>query len=133
MARADPELHLRRQRPRSQGVPRQTGNIGVYAAGYYPQVRQRLPALAADAGRRCLRRDRRHSLHRDPQAYDPPTNVVATDNQRPVSAAYPYYIGTSGDFYDPGYRAGHAYASLESSVAERVSIGRHDRRACRTT
>jgi penicillin amidase len=51
-----------------------------------------------------------------PQVYDPPSHVVATDNQRPVSASYPYYVGTSGDFYDPGYRAGFAYQSLDAAV-----------------
>ena len=59
-----------------------------------------------------------------PQVYDPPAHVVATDNQRPVSASYPYYVGTSDDFYDPGYRAAHAYSSLESSLASgSVSAG----------
>jgi penicillin G amidase len=50
-----------------------------------------------------------------PQAYDPPLHVIADDNQRPVAASYPYYIGTSDDFFDPGYRAAYAYASLEKS------------------
>ena len=47
-----------------------------------------------------------------PQVYDPPGHVVATANQRPVGASYPYYIGTSANFFDPGYRAGQIYASL---------------------
>ncbi len=50
-----------------------------------------------------------------PQVYDPPSHVVATDNQRPVAADYPYYVGTSYDFFDPGYRAAHAYQTLGSS------------------
>ena len=50
-----------------------------------------------------------------PQVYDPPSHVVATDNQRPVAADYPYYVGTSYDFYDPGYRAAHAYQTLGSA------------------
>jgi penicillin G amidase len=37
---------------------------------------------------------------------------VATGNQRPVAADYPYYVGTSDDFYDPGYRAAYAYQTL---------------------
>ena len=49
-----------------------------------------------------------------PQVYDPPSHVVATANQRPVTAAYPYYIGTSADFFDPGYRAATIYAALPS-------------------
>ena len=47
-----------------------------------------------------------------PQVYDPPSHVVATANQRPVTAAYPYYIGTSANFFDPGYRATTIYAAL---------------------
>ena len=43
--------------------------------------------------------------------------MVADDNQRPVAATYPYYVGTSDDFYDPGYRAGNAYATLDQAVA----------------
>ena len=38
--------------------------------------------------------------------------MLATANQRPVTAAYPYYIGTSADFFDPGYRAATIYAAL---------------------
>jgi penicillin amidase len=51
-----------------------------------------------------------------PQVYDPPSHVVATDNQRPVAADYPYYIGTSDDFYDPGYRAAYAYQTLGATA-----------------
>jgi penicillin G amidase len=47
-----------------------------------------------------------------PQAYDPPSHLIVTANQRPVTAAYPYYIGTTGDFFDPGYRAAYAYQYL---------------------
>ena len=36
-----------------------------------PAGARRLPAVAADAGRRCLRRDRRHPLHRDPAGLRP--------------------------------------------------------------
>jgi penicillin amidase len=50
-----------------------------------------------------------------PQAYDPPSHLIATDNQRPVDAGYPYYVGTAYDFYDPGYRAAHAYAALRAA------------------
>ena len=48
-----------------------------------------------------------------PQVYDPPGHVVATANQRPVGGSYPYYIGTTANFFDPGYRAGQIYASLQ--------------------
>jgi penicillin amidase len=51
-----------------------------------------------------------------PQVYDPPAHVVATANQRPVGPSYPYYIGTSANFFDPGYRAGEIYASLRGKT-----------------
>ena len=50
-----------------------------------------------------------------PQAYDPPSHLIATGNQRPVSGDYPYYVGTALDFYDPGYRAAHAYSALKAA------------------
>jgi penicillin amidase len=50
-----------------------------------------------------------------PQVYNPPGHVVATANQRPVGPSYPYYIGTSANFFDPGYRAAEIYASLRGS------------------
>ena len=70
-----------------------------------------------------------------PQVYDPPGHVVATANQRPVGSSYPYYIGTSADFFDPGYRAcaiyaylrGHSamtmgsFATLQASVTDRLA------------
>ena len=49
-----------------------------------------------------------------PQVYDPPSHLIVTANQRPVTAAYPYYTGTSGNFYDPGYRAAYAHAYLRA-------------------
>jgi penicillin G amidase len=54
-----------------------------------------------------------------PRVYDPPGHVVATANQRPVGADYPYYIGTAKG-YDPGYRARQIYATLTAngSVSE---------------
>jgi len=90
----------------------QTGNIGVYAAGYYPQVPSGCqPWLPMPGTGQC---DISGVVPDNaiPQVYDPPSHVVATDNQRPVAADYPYYVGTSDDFYDPGYRAAHAYATL---------------------
>ena len=95
-----------------------TGNIGVYAAGYYPQVPAGCqPWLPMSGTGAC---DITGVIPYDaiPQAYDPPSHAVATDNQRPVSASYPYYVGTSDDFYDPGYRAEHAYAWLSSAGSQ---------------
>jgi len=47
-----------------------------------------------------------------PQVYDPPGHVVVTANQRPAGPSYPYYLGTTADFFDPGYRAGQIGALL---------------------
>ncbi|HEX4830986.1 MAG TPA: penicillin acylase family protein [Trebonia sp.] len=94
-----------------------SGNIGVYAAGYYPQVAAGCqPWLPMPGGGSC---DVTGVIPYSaiPQVYDPPAHVVATDNQRPVTAAYPYYVGTSDGFYDPGYRAAYAQASLSSLLA----------------
>lgn len=92
------------------------GNIGVVAAGYFPLTKGGNPwfplpgtgeydvvgAIPFDA---------------TPQVYNPPNHVVATANQRPVSADYPYYIGTTLNAFDNGYRANRIYQYLESHQA----------------
>jgi penicillin G amidase len=94
-----------------------SGNIAAIAAGYYPQVgagcRPWLPMTGTGG---C---DVRGVIAYAavPQVYDPPSHVVVTANQRPVTAAYPYYIGTSADFFDPGYRAATATAALTGRSA----------------
>lgn len=92
----------------------QVGNIGVYAAGYYPQVPAGCHPWLPMPGTGGCDIAGVIPYNAIPQVYDPPSDVVATGNQRPVSAAYPYYIGTSGDFYAPGYRVGYAYQSLRA-------------------
>jgi penicillin G amidase len=87
------------------------GNIGAISAGYYPLVRHGdpwlpMPGTGADDVAGVI------PYASVPQVYDPPAHVVATANQRPVGPSYPYYIGTSANFFDPGYRAGEIYASL---------------------
>jgi penicillin amidase len=87
------------------------GNIGAISAGYYPVVRHGqpwlpMPGTGADDVAGVI------PYPAVPQAYDPPGHVLATANQRPVGPSYPYYIGTTADFFDPGYRAGQIYASL---------------------
>ncbi len=47
-----------------------------------------------------------------PQVFDPPGHVLATANQRPVGPSYPYYIGTSENFFDNSFRANQIYAGL---------------------
>jgi penicillin amidase len=87
------------------------GHIGAISAGYYPVVRRGqpwlpMPGTGADDVAGVI------PYSAVPQAYDPPGHVVATANQRPVGPSYPYYIGTSANFFDPGYRASQIYASL---------------------
>ena len=87
------------------------GHIGAVSAGYYPVVRRGqpwlpMPGTGADDVAGVI------PYSAIPQAYDPPGHVLATANQRPAGPSYPYYIGTTADFFDPGYRAGQIYASL---------------------
>jgi penicillin amidase len=87
------------------------GNIGAISAGYYPVVRHGdpwlpLPGTGADDIAGVI------PYRAVPQVYNPPGHLVATANQRPVGPSYPYYIGTSANFFDPGYRASEIYDSL---------------------
>jgi penicillin G amidase len=87
------------------------GNIGAISAGYYPLVRHGdpwlpMPGTGADDLAGVI------PYSAIPQLYDPPSHVVVTANQRPVGPSYPYYIGTSANQFDPGYRASEIYASL---------------------
>jgi penicillin amidase len=92
------------------------GNIGVIPAGYYPQVAHGdpwlpLPGTGADDIVGVI------PYAAVPQVYDPPGHVVATANQRPAGPSYPYYIGTSADFYDNGFRADEIYSLLRGRPA----------------
>jgi penicillin G amidase len=87
------------------------GNIGAIAAGYYPQVARGDPWLplsgtGADDVAGVI------PYAAVPQVYDPEGHTIASANQRPVGSSYPYYIGTSADFFDPGYRSTEIYTYL---------------------
>ena len=87
------------------------GHIGEISAGYYPQVAQGdpwlpLPGTGADDIDGII------PYAAVPQVYDPPGHVLATANQRPVGPSYPYYIGTSENFFDNSFRANQIYAGL---------------------
>jgi penicillin amidase len=92
-----------------------SGNIGVIAPGYYPQVPAGCEPWLPMPGTGACDISGVIPYQAVPQAYDPPSHLIATDNQRPVSGDYPYYVGTAFDFYDPGYRAAHAYSSLKAA------------------
>jgi penicillin amidase len=97
-----------------------SGNIGVVAAGYFPQVAHGDPWLPlSGTGADDVVGVIPYSAA--PQVYDPPSHVVAAANQRPVGPSYPYYIGTSADFYDPGFRADEIYSYLRGHASMQVS------------
>jgi penicillin amidase len=92
-----------------------SGNIGVIAPGYYPQVPATCQPWLPMPGTGACDITGVIPYRAVPQSYNPPSHVIATGNQRPVTADYPYYVGTAYDFYDPGYRAAHAYQELTSA------------------
>ncbi|HET9896555.1 MAG TPA: penicillin acylase family protein [Streptosporangiaceae bacterium] len=96
-----------------------SGNIGAISAGYFPLTARGNPWLPLP-GTGAFDVVGTIPYSAVPQEYDPPGHVLATANQRPVSASYPYYIGTSADSYDPGFRADELYGYLRahSSMAE---------------
>jgi penicillin G amidase len=94
------------------------GHIGAIAPGYYPVVRHGdpwlpLPGTGADDVAGVI------PFAAVPRVYDPKSHVVVSANQRPVGGSYPYYIGTSANAFDPGYRAGTELTYLQ----RRSSIG----------
>ena len=91
------------------------GNIGVVAPGYYPQVPAGCQPWLPMPGTGACDITGVIPYRAVPQVYDPPSHLIATGNQRPVSGDYPYYVGTALDFYDPGYRAAHAYSALAAA------------------
>ncbi|MEY9929760.1 penicillin amidase [Catenulispora sp. GP43] len=87
------------------------GDIGIVAAGYFPLVKTGqpwlpLPGTGEDDVAGAIPYDAQ------PQVYDPPDHVVVSTNQRPVSADYPYYIGTSF-YFDYGYRTAQIHSNLD--------------------
>jgi penicillin amidase len=90
------------------------GNIGAISAGYYPEVGTGCQPWLPMTGTGACDVTGVIPYPAEPQVYDPPSHVLATANQRPVTAAYPYYIGTTADFFDPGYRTATIYAALRN-------------------
>jgi penicillin G amidase len=87
------------------------GHIGAISAGYYPLVRHGDPWLPM-SGTGTDDVAGTIPYQAVPQVFDPPSHMVATANQRPVGGSYPYYIGTTANFFDPGYRARQIYSLL---------------------
>jgi penicillin amidase len=87
------------------------GNIGAISAGYYPQVATGTPWVPLP-GTGAFDVTGTIPYAAVPHVYDPPGHVLATANQRPVGPSYPYYIGTTLDSFDYGYRADQIYSYL---------------------
>ena len=91
------------------------GNIGLISAGYYPIVKSGDPWLplpgtgSSDVVGTIPYAD-------VPQVYNPPSHIVFSANQREVSNSYPYYIGTTMDFFDNGYRADEIQKTLSQGT-----------------
>jgi len=87
------------------------GNVGLISAGYYPEVAAGRPyaVLSGTGGEDVAGTIAFAAI---PHAYDPPGGLVFSANQREVTNAYPYYVGTEMDFFDPGFRADEIYATL---------------------
>lgn len=89
------------------------GNIGLISAGYYPIVKHGDPWLPlSGTGEDDVTSVVPYGAI--PEAYDPPSHIVFSANQRPVGNNYPYYIGTTLDFFDNGYRADQIYQTLKN-------------------
>ena len=90
------------------------GNIGLISAGYYPQVGAGQPWLPMPG---TGEDDVTGTIPYDyiPQAYNPPDGIIWSANQRQVTANYPYYIGTTSNFFDPGYRANEIHRVLSQT------------------
>jgi penicillin G amidase len=87
------------------------GNIGMISPGYYPLIKAGSPWLPLPGTGEA---DINGIIPFDdvPQVYDPPDHIVFSANQRPVGSNYPYYIGTSLDDFENGYRADEIYTQL---------------------
>ncbi len=106
------------------------GNIGAISAGYYPQVNPGCQPWLPMPGSGGCDITGVIPYQAVPQSYDPPSHVIVTANQRQVTPAYPYYIGTSADFFDPGYRAatiyqglaaGNTFSSIQASLKDQLA------------
>lgn len=106
------------------------GHIGLIAPGRYPLVASGDPWLPLSGTGES---DVVGFIPFDevPRSFDPPQHFVVSANQRPVGPGYPYYIGTTLDSFDPGYRASEIVDQLSRpallSVADMVRIQLDDR------
>lgn len=97
----------------------QQGNIGMIAPGMYPIIKAGAPWLPLPGTGEA---DIIGSIpfKQIPHVYNPPSHIVFSANQRPVGKDYPYYIGTTLDFFEDGYRADELYQQL--SQAQHLTV-----------
>lgn len=93
-----------------------SGNIGAISAGYYPVPSPGCQPWLPMPGTGSCDIAGVVPYKSVPQVYDPPSHVIATANQRPVGPSYPYYIGTSANFFDPGFRANRIHSLLRPGM-----------------
>ena len=112
-----------------------SGHVGIVADGIYPEVAHGEPwlPLSGTGADDVVGTIPPAAV---PQVADPASGYAVSANQRPVTAAYPYYIGTVENFFDPGYRAltissrlaqTHAattetMASIETDVTDHLAL-----------
>lgn len=91
------------------------GNIGMISPGYYPIVKSGAPWLPLPGTGEA---DIIGSIPFTdvPQVYNPPSHMVFTANQRPVGNDYSYYIGTTWNDFENGYRADEIYNELSGKA-----------------
>ncbi len=90
-------------------------NIGLISAGYYAEVAHGKPwtVMSGNGSQNIVGTIPDQAV---PQSYNPKSGLVFSANQREVTSAYPYYIGTALNFFSTGYRADTIYHSLSHAT-----------------
>ena len=99
------------------------GNVGLISAGVYGVTKGARPWLPmpGTGGSDIIGAI---PYAENPQTYDPPSHFVFSANQRPVRSNYPYYIGTTANFFATGYRANiiHNYLASHKTLSPSQAI-----------
>lgn len=103
-----------------------SGDIALMAPGFYAQFSHGNPALPMD-GSGPDEWTGSIPFSQVPQEINPPWHFIWSANQRPVTAQYPYYIGTSFDGFDPGYRADTIKAFLANPQNQPFTVATMER------
>ncbi len=100
-----------------------SGNVGIISAGVYGVTKASRPWLpmSGSGGSDIIGAI---PFSENPQTYDPPSHFVFSANQRPVRSNYPYYIGTTANFFATGYRANiiHNYLARHKTLSTSQAI-----------